>query len=243
MKHLRFLSLVFLVLLSALNKVKAETWNCGKQDANGNYGENVKCVYDETSKTLTISGSGEMADYDYLDGGVSSTAPWVSKNIIHAVIEGNVTSIGARTFKDAYRLQDITGTENITRVGDAAFFAARSLKSIDLPNVQEIGGIAFGETAKLEYVGIPDGIIYGPDTIAASNRDTFVASKLSNCRKTGDCGSCGDKVVQSGVGCVNDCFDGYTSYYGFCTRTRYTLPEADAATSNDNENMIEWIFE
>ena len=30
---------------------------------------------------------------------------------------------------------------------------------------------------------------------------------------------------------------------GYCSRIRYTLPEADAATSNDNENMIEWIFE
>ena len=27
------------------------------------------------------------------------------------------------------------------------------------------------------------------------------------------------------------------------TTIRYTLPEADALTSNDNENRIEWIFE
>ena len=30
---------------------------------------------------------------------------------------------------------------------------------------------------------------------------------------------------------------------GYCSRIRYTLPEADELTSNDNENMIEWIFE
>jgi hypothetical protein len=52
-------------------------------------------------------------------------------------------------------------------------------------------------------------------------------------------------VQLSGIGgdFVEMKIEGYTSYYGFCTRKRYTLPEADAATSDDNENMIEWIFE
>ena len=31
--------------------------------------------------------------------------------------------------------------------------------------------------------------------------------------------------------------------YGYCYRKRYTIPEADAATSDDFENTIEWIFE
>ena len=40
------------------------------------------------------------------------------------------------------------------------------------------------------------------------------------------------------------CMDGYDLSDGICApKLRYTLPEADAATSNDNENMIEWIFE
>ena len=42
------------------------------------------------------------------------------------------------------------------------------------------------------------------------------------------------------------CADGYyPTNQGYCEiiKLRYTLPEADAATSNDNENMIEWIFE
>ncbi|MBR3663021.1 MAG: hypothetical protein IKN67_07075, partial [Alphaproteobacteria bacterium] len=66
-----------------------------------------------------------------------------------------------------------------------------------------------------------------------------------NC-KTGDCGSCGEKFVQAGAGCVDNCWDGYyPTNQGYCKiiKLRYTLPEADAATSNDNENMIEWIFE
>ncbi|MBR1398614.1 MAG: leucine-rich repeat protein [Alphaproteobacteria bacterium] len=244
MKRFGFLGLIFSLIFVLVNKARAETWNCGPA-TDGVYSDSVKCTYDEATKTLTISGEGEMGDYPYasVNGKDGSTAPWFGKDIVHAVVEGNVTSIGARTFKNARNLQDIEGTENIVSVGDTAFYGAASLISIDLPNVQEIGGIAFYGTSSLEYVGIPDGVIYGPDTVAASNRETFGGSKLSNCRKTGECGSCGEKFVQAGVGCVSSCYTGYTSYYGFCTRKRYTLPEADAATSNDNENMIEWIFE
>ncbi len=87
-------------------------------------------------------------------------------------------------------------------------------------------------------------------------------SFLSNCSADGSgCGSCGYDYVMHGLGCVADCGDGYlgkegrcidadlgcgaeySESYGYCYRVRYTLPEADAATSDDNENMIEWIFE
>ena len=245
MKHL-----IFIFCFIGSGVAFAETWNCGPA-TDGVYSDSVKCTYDEATKTLTISGEGEMGNYSNISGDGSS-APWYGKDIVHAVVEGNVTSIGDRVFKRAYNLQDITGTENITRVGDTAFFRATSLISIDLPNVQEIGGIAFLDTSSLQYVGIPtEAVVYLSDTCSRTpspcsayrNRDTFYGSKLSNCRKTGDCGNCGEKFVQAGVGCVSSCYTGYTSYYGFCTRKRYTLPEADAATSDDNENMIEWIFE
>ena len=43
--------------------------------------------------------------------------------------------------------------------------------------------------------------------------------------------------------CIECNKEGYKNLDGYCYRVRYTLPEADEATSNDNENMIEWIFE
>ena len=241
MKHLNFFGLTIFFIGAFVNASSAETWNCGPKTGSV-YSDSVKCTYDEASKTLTISGEGPMGNYAQTSGDGSS-APWYGKDIVHAVIEGNVTSIGGRVFKRAYNLQDITGTENITSVGYAAFVAAQSLKSIDLPNVQEIGGVAFLDTSSLQYVGMPDGVTYGADSLS---RDTFGGSKISNCRKTGECGSCGEKFVQAGAGCVDNCFDGYyPTSKGYCEiiKLRYTLPEADAATSNDNENMIEWIFE
>ncbi len=232
MKHLAF---IFCFIGAGV--AFAETWNCGPA-TDGVYSDSVKCTYDEEAKTLTISGEGEMGNYASINN--NSTAPWYGKDIVHAVIEGNVTSIGDRVFKHAENLTDIVGLENITRLGYASFSGASSLVSIDLPNVQEIGGVAFHYTSSLEYAGIPDDVTYGSDPLS---RDNFESSKLSNCRKTGECGSCGEKFVQAGVGCVSSCYSGYSSYYGYCMRTRYTLPEANAATSDDNENTIEWIFE
>ena len=223
--------LVSILCFIFADAVFAETWNCGPA-TNGVYSDSVQCTYDEASKTLTISGEGNMGDYAYTSGNGSS-APWYGKDIVHAVFEGNVTSIGERVFKNAGNLQDIKGTENITSVGVVAFYHANSLISIDLPNVQNIGKWAFSGNSSLEFAGIPEGVAFGTEV--------FKGSKISNCQNTGDCGNCGDKVIQSGVGCVNNCPAGHTSYYGLCTR--YTLPEADSATSDDNENTIEWIFE
>ena len=47
----------------------------------------------------------------------------------------------------------------------------------------------------------------------------------------------------SATGCSKCSNLNFSLEYGYCYRKRYSLPEADAATSDDNENMIEWIFE
>ena len=242
MKHFKFLGITISLIFVFTNKAYTETWNCGPK-TNGVYSDSVKCTYDEASKTLTISGDGPMGDYKrvYINGEEISDTPWLRKDIVHAVVDNGVTSIGDRVFKALYNLEDITGLENIESVGGRAFYNASSLTSVDLPNVQEIGTNAFIGTSSLEYAGIPDDVIYASEGI-----DNFRGSKIPNCRKTGDCGSCGNKFVQSGVGCVNDCYAGYyPTNQGYCKiiKLRYTLPEADAATSNDNENTIEWIFE
>ena len=215
----------------------AETWNCGPATG-GVYSDSVKCTYDEATKTLTIYGEGPMGDYAtrsilYTDD--SSQTPWVDKDIVHAVIEGNVTTIGERVFKSLRNLEDVTGLDNIVSIGAGAF-KFTNVKYLDLSNVQEIGHHAFQYCDELEYIEMPDEV--------RLDNTAFLDSPLPSCGKAdGACINCKNKYIQQGVGCVSSCPEGYTSYYGFCTRTRYTLPEADEATSDDNENMIEWIFE
>ena len=63
-------------------------------------------------------------------------------------------------------------------------------------------------------------------------------------RSSGD--DCGDGYEDENGMCVgiSKCEAGFEKVDGECVgKLRYTIPEADEATSNDNENMIEWIFE
>ena len=60
---------------------------------------------------------------------------------------------------------------------------------------------------------------------------------------------CNGQYFWDGISCVREpdeskrtCCQVCADLGGYCSRIRYTLPEADAATSDDNENMIEWIF-
>ena len=70
---------------------------------------------------------------------------------------------------------------------------------------------------------------------------------------TGKCApedsGCGN-MIRIGNECVlegdsdAECGAGFEKVNGVCVgKLRYTLPEADELTSDDNENMIEWIFE
>ena len=228
------------------------TWDCGAT------GSNVTCTL--SKGTLTISGEGEMKDYGASWTGcgtcypksLKTTAPWSGKMATKAVIEGNVTRIGNFTFAGESYLTEIRGTESLISIGSSAFNRV-GLVSIDIPNVLTLDNAAFHRASDLQYINMRDDIIltnndwFGYMNGTFLNVDVVKNSCVSN-PETGmkTCGSCGDKFVQAGAGCVDNCFDGYyATNYDLCEKIklRYTLPEADAATSDDNENMIEWIFE
>ena len=62
---------------------------CSWAQNNGKCGDNLTWRYDKTTQTLTISGTGEMYNYN--------KTPWdyeYSSSIIKVVIEFGVTSIG-----------------------------------------------------------------------------------------------------------------------------------------------------
>lgn len=69
--------------------------------ASGSCGKNATWSYNAATKTLSISGSGDMTDYetDYA-GGVDNTPPWDAyrEEMEHAVINSGITSIGSEAF-------------------------------------------------------------------------------------------------------------------------------------------------
>lgn len=142
-------ALVF-ILIAYPTEVRADdSGYCG--DPNVNDGKNVTWLYVESTKTLTISGRGAMADYAY-------NAPWKNyqKDIQTVVIKGGVTSIGEKAFIDCRSLSSVTIPSSVTSIGEIAFYACASLSSVNIPSsVTSIGNDAFYGCMSLSSVTIP----------------------------------------------------------------------------------------
>ena len=105
-------------------------------------GDNLTWKFDIEEATLTISGVGEMYDYD---------SPW--RPLEHwnqrIIIEDGVTSIGDYAFATALwdsPLIDVTIPDSVTRIGNYAFKGCASLTNVDIPeSVTSIGNGAFAQ--------------------------------------------------------------------------------------------------
>ncbi|WP_400236297.1 leucine-rich repeat domain-containing protein [Methanomethylophilus alvi] len=122
-------------------------------DDSGSCGDNVTYVFDSSTGTLTISGSGGI----YSSGG----APWYPyrSDVKKVIIEDGVTSIGQSAFSGCYSLASVTIPDSVTSIRDWAFGGCISLASITIPDgVTSIGGYAFSECTSLASITIPDGV-------------------------------------------------------------------------------------
>ena len=106
--------------------------------------------------TLTISGNGEMKDWEK-----SYVVAWDSnrENIKNVIINNGVTSIGNYTFSDCRSLTNITIPNSVTSIGVDAFYYCTSLTNITIPNsVTSIGGKAFVFCRSLTSITISDSV-------------------------------------------------------------------------------------
>lgn len=188
MKRLK--NVVFFVALALLmfvpaNKVRAEI------AGSGTCGDNIRWVC-EGSKTdgytLTLSGSGEMYNYDWKDtpweenwkGEWGTTTGDIKKVIVGSGITsiGNnafnyhtgiysvslpqgIRTIGNDAFADCWSLQSITIPQSCTRIGDSAFFKCKNLRSISFPSrLTSLEKSAFEGCTSLTDVVVPGNIKY-----------------------------------------------------------------------------------
>ena len=131
-------------------KVPAAGGESGNTDYSGSCGENLTWTYDPETKTLTITGTGDMTDWP--DG---SEAPWAefADEIEKVVIEEGVTSIGDNAFKDCTSLTEAEIPDTVTEIGNSAFEGCESLTEIEIPeNVETIGENAFKGCTALAVV-------------------------------------------------------------------------------------------
>jgi uncharacterized repeat protein (TIGR02543 family) len=126
-------------------------WECG---ASPNTAA-VTATLNTTDSTLTISGTGAMADY------TSTTVPWaIYRNFItSATIEEGVTNIGNYAFYNCTGLSSATIPSSVTSIGNYAFYGCTGLTSVTIPNgVTSIGEAAFYGCTGLTSVTIPNGV-------------------------------------------------------------------------------------
>lgn len=106
-------------------------------DESGTCGDNLTWTYVNAKQTLTISGNGEMYNYN-------NKAPWGNYPIRVLILENGVSTIGHYAFCRQEKLESVTIPNSLTSIGSSAFYNCSSLTSINIPNsVTSIGNSAF----------------------------------------------------------------------------------------------------
>lgn len=129
--------------------MKTSTEIYGYCGAEGNE-ENVMWVYDDMTKTLTISGTGNMMDY---------YSPWSDYDVSKAIIKEGVTNISSEAFYQCDNLKSITIPKSVTSIGTEAFYGCNILNSITISDgVTSIGYGAFEFCEVLTCIKIPNSV-------------------------------------------------------------------------------------
>ena len=150
-------------LLKEKGKKEAEATTSGNCGASG---DNVKWKY--TSGTLTITGSGEMDDWNRPGNfwGNSGFVPWLdyADKITKVVIGEGVTYIGSCAFAET-KITSVTLPSSMKEIGQLAFAYCSNLKSVKLnEGLEQIGYMAFSGTA-LTQLTIPSSVTKIDNTV------------------------------------------------------------------------------
>lgn len=143
----------------------------GAAATSGDFGEN-NCLHWEVStgvlsgKTLTISGTGAMPDFNFPEGNL---APWWNYEAL-----GMLTSFG--NFKLEGELKKVVIKDGVTNVSNYALFFLPAATQITLPeSVTSIGRYGIALCAKLKGISLPRAVTAIGDFGLAGNSFTAVS--------------------------------------------------------------------
>ena len=196
----------------------------------GKCGINVNFFLDDY--ILTISGRGDMYDYD------SNTQPWKDYKtwIKNVVIEDGVTSIGAWTFYGCSGLKSVTIGSGVKSIGIYAFSGCSGLTSVTIPNsVTSIGYSAFSGCSGLKVVSIPESVtsIGGSAFYGCSGLTSItIPNSVTSIGYEAFRGCPGLKYVTIGNGVTSI---GGSAFYGCSGLTSITIP-------NSVKSIGSWAF-
>ena len=100
------------------------------KDAEGTHGDNISWVYKKDGQTLTITGTGAIADFES-----NSDIAWgdVVTSVKKLVIGDEITEIGNYAFFGMSALEEVKLPAGLTSIGRLSFAFTTSLKTVELP--------------------------------------------------------------------------------------------------------------
>lgn len=123
--------------------------------SSGTCGEDLTWVL-SSDGTLTISGTGAMENYSFMN-----PSPWYQSTAVQrVVIQEGVTGLGDEAFLSCWDLTSVDLPKGLTSIGNATFKDCASLPAIAIPDgVISIGNSAFSRCHALRSATLPDGLI------------------------------------------------------------------------------------
>ena len=131
-------------------------------ETSGQCGGNVYYSYDNTTHTLTISGTGSMYDYNFDTSYNRKISPFKSDNrIMNLIVQSGVTTIGSYAFNYCIGITSVSLPKTIELINNGAFFGCVGISEIKIPeNVSEIGSSAFSGCSGLNSIELSDNVQY-----------------------------------------------------------------------------------
>ena len=168
-----------------------------ESEISGTCGDDLTWTFDESTGTLTISGSGEMTDYSS-----ASSLPWYDyrSSVTSVVIGEGVTSIGNRAFWKCSSLTDVAFPDSLETIGKYAFAYCSSLAEIGFSDgLTEIGTYAFGNCSGLTEISLSGNLetigkyaFYNCSSLTeisfSGNLETIGTSAFENCSSLSEVG-------------------------------------------------------
>ena len=159
----------------------------------GKCGENVTWKLDDDG-TLTISGTGEMTDYQPkattgpyvgVDTGFPAPPWYLREDIKKVIFSDGITHIGDNCLMLCKKLESVSIPDSVTSIGTGAFLADMELTDINIPSsVTKFGGAVFRGTGWAYELEKNDPLIIVNDIVV----------EAQECK--------GDVVIPDGVKCI-----------------------------------------
>ena len=135
----------------------------GQPQTYGMCGEAASWSFDRQTGLLTISGQGDMYDYDYDNG---NYAPWYEfcEEITDISVSFGITSIGNNSFRGLTKAVTANISESVSKIGNNSFSDCYQLKEIYIPDgIVFIGYNAFANTDYMRNLRSADGYYITPN--------------------------------------------------------------------------------